>query len=562
MTLILSFVLGVYVYISDKKSKVNRTFVLLILSAVFWIISNFMTDISRDIDTVSMWSKLTLIGPIFIGYFFYRLSTIFPREQKINRFYETIIIVLICIFIPLSFTRLNIVRVYLLNNGVPEIEPGPLYIFFLMYFLFLTGLAFKNLFKDYKLFSKLERLQVLYISLGLGISAVLGSITNVILPILNESRFVNFGPYFILFFTFFTSYAIIKFKMFDIKIITTQLLVFSLWIFIFLRMLIADNTQDKLINAGLLILLVTFGTLLIRSVIREVEQREKIEKLALDLQKANERLKELDKQKSEFVSFATHQLRAPLTAMKGYASLILDGDMGELSTEVKDAVARIFESTKTLATIVDDYLNISRIELGTVKYSFEEVDLAELVGEVIAELKPNIEKSKLAFSFLADPNKKFMIRADKDKFKQIITNLIDNSMKYTPSGSVTVSLTKTKGEEISGNTNTETNTEEGNDQAIDTARTRKTDTDSNVKNVNKILFSIKDTGIGIRSDIMPKLFAKFSRADNANKQNIHGTGLGLYVAKEIVSAHKGRIWAESAGEGKGSAFFVELEENL
>ncbi len=101
MTLILSFVLGVYVYISDKKSKVNRTFVLLILSAVFWIISNFMTDISRDIDTVSMWSKLTLIGPIFIGYFFYRLSTIFPREQKINRFYETIIIVLICIFIPL-----------------------------------------------------------------------------------------------------------------------------------------------------------------------------------------------------------------------------------------------------------------------------------------------------------------------------------------------------------------------------------------------------------------------------------------------------------------------------
>ena len=78
----------------------------------------------------------------------------------------------------------------------------------------------------------------------------------------------------------------------------------------------------------------------------------------------------------------------------------------------------------------------------------------------------------------------------------------------------------------------------------------------------KIIFSVKDTGIGIASNILPKLFAKFSRADNANKQNIHGTGLGLFVAKEIVLAHNGKIWAESPGEGRGSAFFVELEDAL
>jgi signal transduction histidine kinase len=211
--------------------------------------------------------------------------------------------------------------------------------------------------------------------------------------------------------------------------------------------------------------------------------------------------------------------------MKGYASLILEGDLGELSKQIKDAIGRIYDSSTTLTNIVDDYLNISRIELGTMKYVFETIDLRGLVENVVGELKPNIEKSKLAFSFDADPQKKYMVTVDKDKFKQIIANLIDNSMKYTPSGSVKVSLEK------------------------------KTDAEG-----RKIVFSVKDTGIGIAEGVMPKLFAKFSRAENGTRQNIHGTGLGLFVAKEIVMAHKGKIWAESPGEGKGSAFYVELEE--
>ncbi len=115
-----------------------------------------------------------------------------------------------------------------------------------------------------------------------------------------------------------------------------------------------------------------------------------------------------------------------------------------------------------------------------------------------------------------------MVRVDKDKFKQVISNLIDNSVKYTPSGSLEVNLTR-----------------------------RLSD--------RKIQFSIKDTGVGISSAVMPKLFAKFVRADNANKQNIFGTGLGLYIANQIVLAHKGRLWAESKGEGKGSQFYLELD---
>jgi signal transduction histidine kinase len=321
------------------------------------------------------------------------------------------------------------------------------------------------------------------------------------------------------------AYLIVKFKAFNIKMVGAQALVWALVILIGSEFLFVNDITNQILVAVTLIISSILGLILVRSVKKEVALRENVEKLAGDLKKANTRLLELDKQKSEFVSFATHQLRAPLTAMKGYASLILEGDLGVLNDKVRDAITRISNSSKTLTNIVDDYLNISRIELGTMKYSFELMDFKDIVTHVIAELKPNIDKSGLKFNFSTNPlnpQERFMIHADRDKFKQVIANLIDNSMKYTRSGSIEVLLSK--------------------------------------NNANrKITFSIKDTGIGISPEVMPKLFVKFVRADNANKQNIYGTGLGLYVAKDIITSHKGKIWAESDGDGKGSTFLVEMD---
>jgi signal transduction histidine kinase len=157
------------------------------------------------------------------------------------------------------------------------------------------------------------------------------------------------------------------------------------------------------------------------------------------------------------------------------------------------------------------------------KYAFETIDWKKLVEDILGELKPNIEKSGLKFSFIAENHDTdYRITADRDKFKQVIANLIDNSMKYTPKGSVALSL------------------------SFDRSK-------------HKVIFMIKDTGIGIAPEVLPHLFAKWSRANNANKTNIKGTGLGLFVAKEIITAHHGTVRAESEGEGKGSQFIVEME---
>jgi signal transduction histidine kinase len=263
-----------------------------------------------------------------------------------------------------------------------------------------------------------------------------------------------------------------------------------------------------------------------------VTQREKIEALAKDLETANKslgkantdlasannKLKELDVMKSEFLSFASHQIRAPLTAIKGYASLLLEGDFGEMAEPVTGAVHTIFQSCQNLVVIVNEFLDISRIEQGRMKYDMVDFDVKKLTEDTLHELRPNIDKAHLESSFKGD-DKDYNWHGDLGKVKQVIGNIIDNSIKYTPTGSISVKVSRD---------------------------------DKN------ILITVSDTGIGISAEDIPKLFEKFSRAKDANKTNVIGTGLGLFVAKQMIEAHKGRVWVESPGQGKGSSFYIEL----
>ena len=176
--------------------------------------------------------------------------------------------------------------------------------------------------------------------------------------------------------------------------------------------------------------------------------------MATKLEFANLRLKQLDEAKSDFLSIASHQLRTPLTAIKGYASMIMEGSYGKISETAKSAVNKIFQSSQRLVLIIGDFLDISHIEQGTMQYDFAPLDVKELAKGLADEFKTTIEssaeKSKaLKISFEADEKDDFSVRADRNKIRQVISNLIDNSIKYTPQGFVKVSLSK-----ISENGNT------------------------------------------------------------------------------------------------------------
>jgi len=283
------------------------------------------------------------------------------------------------------------------------------------------------------------------------------------------------------------------------------------------------------------IITLIFAILLIRSVIREVERREQMEKLANELaiankkrerinkqlQKANVQLKRLDETKSEFISIASHQLRTPLTAIKGYGSMLLDGDFGNIeSAKQRDAIQKMFISGNRLISLVENLLNISRIESGRIKFSFEPKQLTDLVREVYENLKKNAEDKKLYLRFIEPKQPLPLVIMDDEKIRQVAINFIDNAIKYTKDGGVTVSFGQKNG---------------------------------------MVECCVQDTGMGVEPEEQARLFKKFSRGKDANLVNTEGTGLGLYVANIMIEAHKGKIWIESEGvEGRGSKFCFAL----
>jgi len=202
--------------------------------------------------------------------------------------------------------------------------------------------------------------------------------------------------------------------------------------------------------------------------------------------------------------------------------MLLEGSFSKVPKENEGPVKKIYQSSKNLVNIVEDFLNVTRIEQGRMKYEFEPVDMESLAMEAIDEIKPSTEEAGLYISIETDGNKDYIARADKGKIRQVMLNLIDNATKYTPTGGIKIKLSK----DVTG---------------------------------KKVVVSISDTGIGISPELLKHgMFEKFNRGENSTKMHANGSGIGLYIAKEIIKGHKGRIWGESDGEDKGSTFFFEV----
>ncbi|MEI6345986.1 MAG: ATP-binding protein [bacterium] len=507
-----------------KKTATNIIYSAFVFSVAVWALGLALfildADLVRAVWTANIYYVAAAAIPAFFLYFSISfLEDSFHLTLK-NALILLPLLVLICIFAYDShFLVLLVEQAEWGKNAV--LDYGH-YFAYSMYFLMYVSVAYYIFFRRYRMFNTSEeRLQLKFIIGGTAVAFLLGMVFNLFLPFLGNYQYIWLGPVFTLIMVASIGYAITRHHLFDMKVVATQLITFSLWIVLLVRVFLSSSNLDQIINIVLLIIVVIFGTFLIRSVIKEVATRERIEGLAKDLAKANDRLKELDSLKSEFLSIASHQIRAPITAIKGYASLILEENFGKVAPELKEAVDVIFESSKSMAIMVDDFLNISRIEQGRMKYDLTINDLSALATQVVDELKPTVEKKGLAISFTFDKKANYEARLDAGKIKQAVTNLIDNAIKYTPKGSIHVNLARSGG---------------------------------------KLDLTVKDTGMGISSQNIPKLFQKFSRAKDAITTNVGGTGLGLYVVKQMVEGHEGgKVWVESPGEHKGATFHIEVE---
>jgi signal transduction histidine kinase len=244
---------------------------------------------------------------------------------------------------------------------------------------------------------------------------------------------------------------------------------------------------------------------------------EQIKKATEDLQKANTQLMDLDKLKDEFVSLASHELRTPMTAIRGSLSTILEGYAGDLSKEAREFLTAASNENDRLLRLVNNLLNISRIEAGRFEFSVAPVSINQMIIEVVNNLQSSAKEKNLSLIFV--PNSSIpVINTDGDKIREVLINLIGNAVKFTHQGGVTVSLEQKDG---------------------------------------MIIASITDTGSGIALEDQEVLFKKFSQVRGSYAKTTGGTGLGLYICKIIIEGLKGKIWLEST-LGKGSTFYFSL----
>jgi len=231
------------------------------------------------------------------------------------------------------------------------------------------------------------------------------------------------------------------------------------------------------------------------------------------------REKFVEKLKTEFVSLAAHQLRTPLSAIKWTLRMLLDGDLGEITEQQRDFIEKTYKSNERMISLINDLLDVTRIEEGRYLYKPIFTSIEPVIQFVINSYKGEIKRKKINFSFIKPEKKLPPLLIDVEKMKLAIQNLLDNAIKYTkPGGEVTISLKYDKKE---------------------------------------IEFSIKDTGVGIPLDQQERVFGKFFRAANVIRIETEGSGLGLYITKNIIEAHGGKIWFKSE-ENKGSTFFFTL----
>jgi signal transduction histidine kinase len=246
--------------------------------------------------------------------------------------------------------------------------------------------------------------------------------------------------------------------------------------------------------------------------------QQRIDEATAELQESNKKLQQLDEAKDEFISMASHQLRTPLTSVKGYLSMVLDGDAGEITPKQHKLLEEAYTSSQRMVYLIGDFLNVSRLKTGKFVIEMTTIDLAELIAEEIEQLEGTAQARDLKLKY--DKPLHFpQIVADENKLRQVIMNFIDNAIFYSqPGKTVTVELTHNGGE---------------------------------------VSLKVRDQGIGVPAGERHKLFTKFYRAKNARKVRPDGTGIGLFMAKKVIVAHGGSILFESQ-ENKGSTFGFRL----
>ncbi len=553
-----SFLFGLLVYLKDRDNSLSRQWFIFSVFLSCWAISLYFVASARNANIALSWQYLLDIVALWIPVAYFNFITTL-LNIKTPRLSSAIsgAAALLSVFSITSFFKLGVVQKF----DFYWINPGQFYFVFPLFFAVVISYSLFLLIRVYmkEPGGSMLRSQIRY-QLIAGAIGFSGGATNFLPQLFNV---FPFGNYFVIIYIFFISYSILKYHLFNLKLILVELAILLLNLFLFLNVFTSHEKTDFVLNVSVSVFVLAFSIFLIRGIYKDIRDRERIEELVKEMEIANEKLRMLEGQKTEFVSIASHQLRTPLTVIKGYASMILEGTFGIISDAARDAMEKLYKSSERIVALVEDLLTVSRIEQGRMMLVFEKVNFRDLVQAVIDELDSEISEAKIDLTFNTEEEKQFFVNVDEKKFKQVVKHIMENAIKYTPApGSVRVAI-------------------------------------SDDDLTKKVRLTVSDTGIGMTHGQITAIFERFNlKANVEEKTDEHGDtfgareethdhqdlatqnlseqakkdaeesamlekrspGIGLYIAQEIIEAHKGTLRIESEGTDRGTTVVVELPE--
>ncbi len=517
-TAILSLFVSGFVVWRTRASLVAR--VLFGLSLVFsiWTFLDLVIWISYDSRiTMFSWSLLGIFNVLIFAFSSY-LIWVFPGENDISPWKKMLLFGPI---IPISLLTPTIYNVaYFDITNCEAIEGWFVDFYYYLSIVYLVGNFILLWMKCRSSQELIPRKQIFFIGAGVQLFLSTFVFFGFLASSLDDYRFEFYGLFGMTFFIGILAYSIVRFRSFNIELFGVQALVVILVAFMGAQVFLVRNFAAIIISGISFILVAAFSWILVKSLKKDIFRRQELQEMTNRLARANDELRKLDTTKSEFISIASHQLRTPLTAIKGFLSLVLEGSYGKLSPEMQDVLNKVYASNDRIVQLVENLLNISRIESGRMQYNFAPAKIEDILKELSDMFLVMSQAKNLSLSFHLPQEPLPEIFMDAGKVREVISNLIDNAIKYTEKGSIDVTL------ERSGN-------------------------------IARVIIS--DTGMGISPEAMGTIFSKFIRGGKeASRMNVSGTGLGLYVGRCFIEAHHGKVWAESDGVGQGSRFIVEL----
>jgi signal transduction histidine kinase len=530
---LLALGLGLIIFIKDCTSLLGRLLFAITIVFALWTVADLITWTTVNSDVlIFVWSLFGILS-VALSVLAIYFSHVFLYKKDLG---DKTKILLFALFLPailLAPTVINLSGVNLEacdSSGYEGLGYTIYYTATGVLAILWTSIMFVRTYIQTKIRTGKE---IVLMGVGIEFFLITFFVTSFLASYLNDTGVLTnyaleqYGFLGMAVFMVFIGVITVRFKTFNVGLFASNALVLALVVLVGAQFTFIVSSTYRVVIAITLVLVGVLGIMLVRSVKREIKHRQNLQQLSmrleqtnLDLEVANTKLKSLDKLKTEFLSLASHQLRSPLTAIKGYASMLIEGSFGKLAVKTSEPIQRIYTSAQGLSNIVEDLLNVSKIEQGGMQYEFMPTKVADIVQALYGEMQIPAQSKQINLTLSVAHGDDFAATADPTKLKQVFLNLVDNSIKYTPEGgTVAISLSRIGKEQI--------------------------------------VFAVKDTGMGISPETKDKLFEKFSRGEGG-KVNTGGSGLGLYLAKQIAIAHKGDVSIESEGLGKGSTFKVVL----